>query len=115
MGLLLYKAIQDREWLIDSSANGDKAMREHVALTSIYIYVGGVVTQLSYLIVGVVLMTQPNHLNGAHQSDAQIINSIVFIASSVCGTILAANIYRRRNYVVGKLIKSYGRRNYDKP
>lgn len=114
MSRLMVKSYHDRSWLINShSANGDRHLRQMTATTSIMIFGTMTITQFSYLIVGVVAMTQPNR-SSHHVSNAQIINSAVFIASSVSCVILASVIYIRRNVVVKELVDR-ARREHEHP
>lgn len=108
---LLWRAIQDREWLIESkSINGDRRLRKYVSVTSILIYLGGAVTQFSYSAIGFVAMTQANlH---AQVTAAQILTSAIFIGSSIVGSVLAYHIFKRREYVVKTIMEDYARREH---
>jgi prolipoprotein diacylglyceryltransferase len=97
-GLLMLRALQDHDWLIHSSVNGDHDLRTYVALTSIFIFSGGFLTQLGYVVVGVIAMNFPS--SGVHPHTPQIVTACIFIAGSLIGTTLAAIIYIRRTKVV---------------
>lgn len=96
--LLVWRAFGDRNWLIYYKANGDHDLRTYVALTSILIFAGGVSTQFSYFTIGCVALTQPSP--GGHVHVPQIVSSIIFIAASIVGTVLAGLIYSRRMKVI---------------
>jgi hypothetical protein len=96
MLLLLQKSKQDLDWLDESQGNGELSLRKNVATTTMLIYVGGVVTQASYLTLGIIAMTQPN---SAFNWLRILINS-VFIGGSVVSSMIAGAIYTRRSRLV---------------
>lgn len=108
---LVYKSVQDYDWLLTENANGDRELRRYVGLTSIMIYAGGIVTQLGYLAIGIVAMTQSNR-GGEQPSKAQVAISIIFIACSGIGSILAGIIYKRRDSAVKEIVQGYVRRDH---
>lgn len=99
---LFLKSYKDRAWLFDTNANGDKQLRRYTATTSTLIYTGGIITQASYFLIGVVAMTQPTHTQ--HATAAQILTAIILISASTVGSLFAGMIYIRRNFVVKALI-----------
>lgn len=110
-GALFLRSLGDRRWLYETNANGDRDLRRNVALTSILIFAGGVVTQISYSIVGIIAMTQAGHSNG-DPSVAQTVVSCIFLVSSIVGSIMAGVIYSRRTSVVKHIVEEYVRRDH---
>lgn len=108
---LFKRAVDDRTWLLESGVNGDIKTRKEIALTSILIFVGGLVTQISYLTVGCLAMTQKSN-GGGHPTAASIAISIIFITASSISTIFATIIYKRRMKVVNHVIHDYVRRDH---
>lgn len=105
MILLLHRSYEDREWLMDTKANGDKDLRQYVATTSFLIFIGGFVTQLTYTIVGIIAMTNPNLNNSSQPHLKQLFTSALFIISSCLGTIFAGIIYTRRIRITKAVLK----------
>lgn len=107
-GMLLLRTLGDRRWLYETNANGDRDLRRTVAMTSILIFAGGVCTQMSYLAVGVLAMTQEN----GHLNKIGIAVSSIFLGSSIVGAIMAGVIYTRRTEVVRRIVEDYVRRDH---
>lgn len=106
--MLLLRTLGDRRWLYETNANGDRDLRRTVAMTSVLIFAGGVCTQLSYLVVGLLAMTQGN----GHPNKTQIAVSVIFVGSSIIGAIMAGVIYVRRTEVVKQIVQDYVRRDH---
>lgn len=98
---VLHRAYKDREWIIKEHANGYHELRKSVSVTSILIFLGGCITQLSYVLVGIIAMTQPSPGGRIHVTS--IINSIIFVIASITGTVFAGAIYVRRVRVVQEI------------
>lgn len=83
--------------------NGQHRIRQYAAKTSLLIFIGGCITQLSYVVVGIVAMTQPSVHHRV--SVANYITGSSFILSSAISVVFAAVIYRRRVKIVQMLEK----------
>jgi hypothetical protein len=109
--MIFSRSLGDRRWLINAEANGDKALRRNVAFTSILIFGGGAFSQMIYLLVGLIAMTQPGH-NDGHPNYAQITTSSMFLVLSIVSATLSGVIYNRRTDAVRHVVDEYIRRDH---
>lgn len=99
IALLLGRSLVDYEIVLNAKVNG---LRRYSAITTVFIFLGGSITQLSYVGVGLVAMTQPG--NGNHLSLPIILISSILMTSSVISTIFGLIIYYRRNHLIDMLL-----------
>lgn len=97
---LLRRAVGDYDFVTKNKFDG---LREYSAWTTVFIFLGGNITQLSYVLVGCIAMTQPS----LHQkiTTANIFTSTIFLTASLISTAFAGIIYHRRVKIVEMLDK----------
>lgn len=86
------------DYIIAKHYNGSKQLRLYAAMTSVLIFTGGLLTQISYVAVGIVAMTQPS--THEHTTTANYITASIFIIASFISVIFAILIYRRRVKII---------------
>lgn len=96
---LLLRAMNDVRWLIVHDMNG---LRRHAAISSVLIYMGMTMTQLGYVIIGIIAMILPSP-NNKVQPLTYVITA-VFITMSVFKTLISFALNRRRDELV-KMVK----------
>lgn len=104
LGLGLQVALCHRttvDLIIARRYNGRKKFREYAAFTSVLIFVGGLITQISYVTIGIVAMTQRSVHQ--HLTAANYINAGTIMTGSIIATIFAGIIYIRRVRIVEML------------
>lgn len=101
--MILGRAQGDYNLLMQYHLNG---LRKYAAMTSILIFLGGTITQISYMVVGVVAMTQPSLHNKV--TVPNYISAGTFLLSSLTATVFAGVIWRRRVRIVEMLIEAQG-------
>lgn len=95
---LLHRAVGDLTFVEEQHVNGP---RKYSAITNILIFFGGCITQISYVAVGIVAMTQASP--HAHITVANIISSSIFIIASLASTAFAGIIYIRRLKIISMI------------
>lgn len=100
IALLLARSLVDYEFVLNARVNG---LRRYSAVTTIFIFLGGTITQLSYIGVGIVAMTQSG--NGHHLSVASYIIAIILMASSIISTVFGLMIYYRRIHLIDMIME----------
>jgi len=96
---LLVGAIKDWKWIIHNGANG---IREYDAINSVLIFATMNITQLAFVIIGLIAMTQPPAIAG-HVSSLTYVNAAVFVFASSVKTILAVIISTRKQNLIERV------------
>lgn len=98
--IALFHRVMD-DYIIADHYDGKRLFRRYAAKTSVFIFLGGLLQQVAFVIVGMVAMTQP----AIHQriTTANYISGFTFIFSSLLSVGFAAIIYHRRMKIVTML------------
>lgn len=81
---------------------GINGIRKFTAETSVLIFVGGALVQMTYLSVGIWALSRPRPLH-IHLGIINYVPSIILLLGSVMAMVFGAIIYRRRIKVVDML------------
>lgn len=105
---LFWRSLYDYKLVVANKLNG---LRRYSARTSVYIFVGGIATQASYTIVGIVALVSTTEETDLHYP--QIVSASVFITASVLSTVFAGVIFYRRRHIIELIEESYGEGSKD--
>lgn len=92
---LLFMSITDYRLLVVEKLNG---WRRQVAITSIFIFVGGFIAQAVYFASGILALTQPNKRGPSHV--IRETTQALFLFGALSAIVLAIIIYYRRRRIL---------------
>lgn len=99
-GRLLILSLSDVQWLKENELNG---LRQHAAISSVFIYLTMSMTQFSFMLIGIIAMILPSPNN--HVQPFTYVITGVFISMSVFKSIMALLINHRRDELRLMLMK----------